>query len=277
MNRLWLVSGYFRRLGFAGWKAVRRALSSRPSESRRRRSSATGIVLWLGIASIAWAGEAEKEAVDPVRFDPVVREVEGWTVYVEPALIDGAHAKEGAKALSMLANHLQRITILVPAKPLSELRNFEFWVEHDHSRIGGMSYHPSKDWLMAHDHDPRLTHKIHIARAKQLFSRQQMLKHPAVILHELAHAYHHQVLGFDEPRIRSAYEQAKKAGSYDSVLLYTGKKVRHYALTDHKEYFAEGTEAYFYRNDFYPFVRAELQELDPALHDLLKEIWEPSE
>ena len=28
-----------------------------------------------------------------------------------------------------------------------------------------------------------------------------MLKHPAVVLHELAHAYHDQVLGgFDEPR-----------------------------------------------------------------------------
>jgi dipeptidyl-peptidase-4 len=58
-------------------------------------------------------------------------------------------------------------------------------------------------------------------------------------------------------------------------LLYTGKKVRHYALTDHKEYFAEGTEAYFYRNDFYPFVRAELKEHDPALHALLRAIWGP--
>ncbi len=37
----------------------------------------------------------------------------------------------------------------------------------------------------------------------------------------------------------------------------------------------EGTEAYFYRNDFYPFVRAELKEHDPVLHDLLEEIWGP--
>jgi len=41
------------------------------------------------------------------------------------------------------------------------------------------------------------------------------------------------------------------------------------------EYFAEGTEAYFYRNDFYPFCRAELKEHDPILHDLLVEIWGP--
>jgi hypothetical protein len=103
-----------------------------------------------------------------------------------------------------------------------------------------------------------------------------MLKHPAVILHELVHAYHHQILGFDEPRIKAAYDGAMKAGLYDKVLLYTGQTVRHYAATNHMEYFAEGSEAYFYRNDFYPFVRAELEEYDPVLHDLLEDIWGPA-
>jgi dipeptidyl-peptidase-4 len=56
-------------------------------------------------------------------------------------------------------------------------------------------------------------------------------------------------------------------------MLFNGKTVRHYALTDHKEYFAEGTEAFFNRNDFYPFVRAELEKHDPTLHNLLLEIW----
>ena len=102
-----------------------------------------------------------------------------------------------------------------------------------------------------------------------------MIKHPAVILHELAHSYHDQILGFDEPRIKAAYEKAMQAGLYDKVLLYTGQKVRAYAAADHKEYFAEGTEAYFYRNDFYPFVRAELKEHDPVLHALLEDIWGP--
>jgi dipeptidyl-peptidase-4 len=94
-----------------------------------------------------------------------------------------------------------------------------------------------------------------------------------VVLHELAHAYHDQVLGFDHPGIIEAYAKAKASGVYEQVLQYTGKRVRHYALTDHKEYFAEGTEAYFYRNDFYPFVGAELKEHDPALHALLVQIW----
>lgn len=207
------------------------------------------------------------------RFDPVVRQIEGWTVHVEPSLIDGEHRELGSRALQMLANHLQRIKILVPEKPLRELQKVEFWIEHNHPRLKPMQYHPSRQWLVANRHDPRLARKIHITRAADLISRQQMLKHPACVLHELAHAYHDQVLGFDHTGIKAAYEKAKAAGTYDEVLLYTGKKVRHYGLTNHKEYFAEGTEAYFYRNDFYPFVRAELAEHDPDLHQLLEEIW----
>ena len=68
----------------------------------------------------------------------------------------------------------------------------------------------------------------------------------------------------------------KKSGSYEKVLLYTGQTVRHYGLSNHKEYFAEGTEAYFYRNDFFPFVRAELKLHDPTLHDALLDIWGPA-
>lgn len=210
------------------------------------------------------------------RFDPVKRDVEGWTVHVEPALLDGEHREEGAKALTMLANHLQRIKILVPAGPLQKMQALEIWIEHDHPKLKSMQYHPSRDWLVNNGHDPRLAKKVHITQARDLLSRGQMLKHPAVVLHELAHAYHDQVLDFDYPEIIDVFKKAKAAGSYEKVLLYSGEKVKHYALTDHKEYFAEGTEAYFYRNDFYPFVRAELKEHDPALHDLLEKIWGPA-
>ena len=213
------------------------------------------------------------KAPPPVRFDPVLRDIEGWKVHVEPALIDGEHREEGAKALTMLANHLQRIKILVPAEPLAKLQTIEIWIEHSHPLLKAMQYHPSKSWLVANGHDPRLTRKVHITQAKELFSRSQMFKHPAVILHELAHGYHDQILSFEHPEIIAAYEKAKAAGTYESVLLYTGKKVKHYGLTNHKEYFAEGTEAYLYRNDFYPFVRAELKEHDPTLHDVLEKIW----
>jgi dipeptidyl-peptidase-4 len=100
-----------------------------------------------------------------------------------------------------------------------------------------------------------------------------MIKHPAVILHELAHAYHDQILDFEHPEIIAAYDAAMEKGIYNRALLYDGKIVKHYATTNHKEYFAEATEAYFYRNDFYPFVRAELKQHDPVGHALMENVW----
>jgi dipeptidyl-peptidase-4 len=194
---------------------------------------------------------------------------------VDPELTAAEHREEGARALRMLANHLQRIALLIPEDRLHKVQDLEIWIERHHPTLGAMQYHPDVDWLKSRGHDPRLAKKVHIPRARSLLSRHELIKHPMVVLHELAHAYHDQHLGFDEPRIIEAYEKAKAAGIYENVLLYTGKRVRHYALTDHKEYFAEGTEAYFYRNDFYPFVRAELKEHDPTLHDLLAEVWGP--
>ncbi len=72
-----------------------------------------------------------------------------------------------------------------------------------------------------------------------------MLKHPAVILHELAHEYHDQVLGFDHDEIGEAYREAKDKGMYEELVLYNGRNVRHYGSASEKEYFAEGTEAFF--------------------------------
>ncbi len=238
-------------------------------------------VLTLAVGYLAVADDAKtkpnatSKKPKPVRFDPVIQQIEGWTVHVDPQLLEGEHSEEGSRALKMLANHLQRIAILLPEDRLAKMRKLEIWIEHHHPTLGAMQYHPNINWLKSHGHDPRLAKKVHITRAKNLLSRHQMIKHPAVVLHELAHAYHDQYLSFNNPRIIKAYKKAKEAGNYEKTLLYTGKRVRHYALKDHKEYFAEGTEAYFYRNDFYPFVRAELKEHDPTLHDLLVDIWGP--
>ena len=210
-----------------------------------------------------------------VRFDPVVKDVEGWKVHIDPALLEGGdQVEEGTKALKMLANHLQRIAILVPEKSLKKLRTCEIWIEHSHPTLHPMQYHPGIGWLKNNGHDPRLHKKVHIPQAKALLSRGQMLKHPAVVLHELAHAYHDQFLSFENPEVIAAYKKARDSGSYDKVMLFTGQTVKHYAMTNEKEYFAEGTEAYFYRNDFYPFVRAELEKFDPDLHKALAKFWD---
>jgi hypothetical protein len=207
------------------------------------------------------------------RFDPVVKKIEGWTVHIEPAMLESEAASEDARSLAMLEAHLRMLTAMVPADRLAQLQKLEIWVEREHPTLASMQYHPSEQWLRDNGHDPRLAKKYHVPVARNLISSSQLAKHPMVVLHELAHSYHDQVLGFDEPRIIAAYEKAKAAGTYEKVMTHTGGITRHYAMTDHKEYFAEGTEAFFNRNDFYPFVRAELEKHDPTLHDLLIEIW----
>jgi dipeptidyl-peptidase-4 len=220
---------------------------------------------------------AETDKSAPVKkvgwVETVKLDIHGWTVHTDKRLVDGEYKELGARALSMLANHLERIDILIEGKPLADLKKMEIFMEHSHPELGNMQYHPGIDWLTERGYDPRLAKKVHLTQASELLSRSQMLKHPAVILHELAHAYHDQILGFDEPEIIKAYDAAMKAGIYEKSLLFNGETVKHYATTDHKEYFAEATEAYLYHNDFYPFVRAELNQHDPTAFALMEKIW----
>lgn len=236
-----------------------------------------GISAAITIAAAVDFGNEHGAALDVahcVRYEPVVQEMHGWTVHVDPTLLEGKESTQGKRALSMLANHLERISLLLTGQQLKDMRKLELWIEHRHQTLKNMQYHPSAAWLRNHDCDVRLAKKVHIPIARNLLSREQLLKHPAVVLHELAHAYHDQVLGFDDKRVFNAFKEARDSDVYKRTMSHRGKTVRHYALSNHKEYFAEGTEAFFYRNDFYPFVRAELKQADAKLHDVLVEIWE---
>ena len=98
---------------------------------------------------------------------------------------------------------------------------------------------------------------------------------PGVALHELSHAYHDQVLGFDEPRIIAAWTKFRDSGKYTSVMTSMGVMREHYGLTNAKEFFAEMTETYFGSNDFYPFVAGELKQAEPEIFALMADIWGP--
>lgn len=232
---------------------------------------------FLILLALAVTAAAEPEIKKIGWFEPVVKDIEGWKVSVDPKLLEGEHAQEGELALKLLANHLQRIIILMPEKQLADLRKIGIWIEHKHPELGNMQYHPGADWLADKGYHPDLVKKVHIPVASQMFSKKNLLKQPAVILHELAHGYHDQVLGFEHKGILEAFQAAEKRGDYEKVLHVNGGETKHYALTNHKEYFAEATEAFLYRNDFYPFVSAELKKHDPKMFELLEQIWQPNE
>ncbi|MCP3916023.1 MAG: metallopeptidase [bacterium] len=200
------------------------------------------------------------------------RSIEGWTVEVDTSLLEGEHSELGARALKVLAAELFEIATVLPADKVAALRKLRVRVDRDHP-LGGLQYHPDEDWLVNHGHDPKLVKTVHMPNVTRFLELIESNWQPYVMLHELAHAYHDQVLGFDDERIRAAHRRAAESKQYDSVLHIRGKEREHYALTDHKEFFAEMTEAYFGTNDFHPFVRAELERVDPKTYALLQEIW----
>ncbi|MEO6033744.1 MAG: hypothetical protein ABIQ35_00655 [Verrucomicrobiota bacterium] len=216
----------------------------------------------------------EKNAAEVTAYDPTAsyqsRRIEGWSVLVntnllaEPALCE--------RTLKQLGAQLDQITRAVPAVPLEKLRRISIWVERASEKFPCMCYHESREWLSTHGVNPEKTGTMELANATNFlaWTREQ----PWMVLHELAHAYHQQFLPENQDAILRCYEHAKAAKLYDSVLRSNGRRERHYAMNNEKEYFAEMTEAFFGTNDFYPFVRAELKEHDPEMFRLLGEVWE---
>lgn len=165
--------------------------------------------------------------------------------------------------------------MVVRADRLAKLQQVRIYLDAHHA-LERMQYHPSNNWLREHGYDPAMAKAVHIPRAGSLVSRHSINQQPWAMLHELAHAYHDQVLGFDEPRIQAAWEKFKAVGKYNEPGLHiSGQPRHHYALTDQKEFFAEMTESYFGTNDFFPFVRAELKAELPGVFALLEDIWGP--
>lgn len=221
--------------------------------------------------TVGWAAE-KPEAPKPV--SRTTRNIEGWTVRVDDRLLAPPDAPLGARSLRFLEAKLTDITYVVPKDKLEKLQAVPIVLDLTHGKLKAMQYHPSVGWLEAHGYGRDLAKCVHICEASDLPTRRNVHEQPWVILHELAHAYHDQVLGWDEPRIKQAYEKYKKSGHGDAALLYNGKRVRHYGLTDHKEFFAEMTEAYFGMDDFFPFNRAELMTAEPEIYELMRTIWE---
>lgn len=205
----------------------------------------------------------------------VVQEMEGWKVRVDRRLVEGADAPRGQRALDLLRARLVAIATVVPEAPLARLRAVTIQLDRDVPGLEAMQYHPSAEWLESHGYSRELARCVHIPSVDDFLSPFENHRMPWVVLHELAHAYHDQVLGFDEPRVAAAWEAFRAKETTRSVLTSPGGTREHYGRTNPQEFFAEMTESYFGSNDFYPFVAGELEHSEPATFALLAEIWGP--
>ncbi len=202
--------------------------------------------------------------------------VQGWTLRVDDRLFTAANEALRLKALRYIDNKLTDIIMIVPKEHVEKMQKIVIVLDLTHGKLGPMQYHPSAKWLTDNGFAADLERCVHLPRAVDVSTKRNTNEMPWVLLHELTHAYHDQVIGFDDARVIKVYENYKKSGRGEKTLRFTGVRGPHYALTNHKEFFAEMTEAYFGTNDFFPFNRAELKETEPEILKLMEEIWEPA-
>lgn len=202
-----------------------------------------------------------------------VRDIEGWTVHVDTRVLASHTQEVFSGPLQILQRRLADVRLVLPAASVARLQQVPIWLDATHGKLKPAQYHPSVGWLKANGYRPELAKAVHIPDAANYAEVRHQRIQPWSILHELAHAYHDQVLGFEHPEIKQAWEAFRDTHKYDKTLHIEGGLTRHYALTNQKEFFAEMTEAYFGVNDFYPFNRAELKQAEPELFEKMGRWW----
>ncbi len=205
------------------------------------------------------------------------RKVEGWTVKISQQLKSQMPEKTD-KALKILASQLAEIKEVVPAAAVQKLTGVVLWFTPEHEgAYPGAAYHPSREWLVQNKRNPELARSVEFFNIR--IFEEETRRMPAFVLHELAHAYHHQFLkgGFDNSEIKAAWQKAKESKSYENVEKQDaeGKRSRDtaYAMTNPQEYFAELTEAWFGTNDFFPFNWTELKHHDSQGEEEIRKAW----
>lgn len=235
-----------------------------------------------GIVAGAVVARADSPKPDPSTVPSAVpretRRIRGWNVLVSRVLL-ADERQATARALELMDAQLAEIERVVPEAAVAELRKVPLYVNPEYpGGKPGAEYHPEAGWLRDHGRDPAMARAVEFTNVRVF--EEDTNRMPNFVLHELAHAYHHRVLpdGFDNAEIKAAFDRAKAAGDYDAVERWFGNgkpntRERAYAMTAVPEYFAETSEAFFSRNDFFPFTRDELRRHDPAMHALLARLW----
>jgi len=224
---------------------------------------------WISESGILPEGVARPVPGTPKIYEPAssytVKTLAGWKVYVHNSLLPGGeHAETGTEAIDRLTDAMLRLKTWIPAGPLAKLLEVKMWLEWDSTngpwgRTSGYQYHPGRDWLLDMDFNLEKHKCVEFGNAASLAKRSPDSA-VSVLLHELAHAYHDQVLTFDDPDVLAAYKRCVEGTSYPE---------RDWVKSNHKEFFAGVTTRYFGRKE----EREAVGQRDPVLKKFLQKTW----
>ena len=230
---------------------------------------------WLLLAALAFACVASAASPGPTY---KTQTLEGWTVRIDNRLLTAANKPVTDKALALLAAQLKEVVRILPAGPVAQLRKVTLWFSPPYpNEDPRASYHAGEHWMSRNGRSLAMLKGIEFANV--LIFEQESKRMPVFVLHELSHAYHDQVIGWEHAGLSDLYARAVASKSYDCVERRRGPDSPitfepSYAMTDVGEYFAENSEAFFGRNDFYPFTREELGKHDPDMLALIQQLWQ---
>ena len=196
--------------------------------------------------------------------------LDGWPVHMRLELLQDDIVL-GCAVFDHLTGDLATVRNALNGSRIERLRQVNIWIEVDEPQFPGAVYHPSAGWLADNGYPTEWAEGIQIGNAQNYLDWTSV--QPAIVLHELSHAWHHQVVGYNDPSLLAAYESAMASGLYDAVEYANGTIQEAYATTNVQEYFAELSEAWFWSNDFQPFDRAELLTFDPTGATAVEQAW----
>jgi len=210
--------------------------------------------------------ERTKKSYEPTA-DYQQRMVEGWTI-----LISSAYTGQTLQpVLTVLKRKLKQARTILPPGAIGTLQQVRLWLEVSDCKFPGSAYHQDADWLRKHGMNPDKAGGVQISAEIVPLSGEQ----PALVIHELAHAFEAQMREAGRDKLRSAFYEAIISCKYASVARRGRgeERERAYAMKDVHEYFAELSEGYFSENDFYPFNRDDLEYFDPQGFAVIESLW----
>jgi hypothetical protein len=238
--------------------------------------------LLAGLILLTFVACARGQTTKPAKktpFDNVagykVHQLAGFTVIVSDEVLNADTANLKRKPLECLELELKNVVALMNTKAADALRKVPIWAEWN--EVAGVAngrqgqayavyYGGNQINMLAKNMNPLKAKCVVLLLTKTLTRNYQEKDRPEtlVLLHELAHAVHDQLLGNNSPAVKAAYQQAMARKLYDKSL---------YIATNEHEFFAEASCAYLDRLDYFPKNREDLKKHDPETFKFLDTVW----
>ncbi|RYH21283.1 hypothetical protein EON65_21035 [archaeon] len=218
--------------------------------------------------------------------------IAGWKLMCEPNVFQDVPLLE-----EILTQELSLMRELFPAPARCKLQeSTPIWLNK--SLVYGSKtkpvdeqkamYHPvgGANWLKKHGLSVFKEGCVEICNATSYLRDRELWGQGGILVHEYSHAYHDKFCtqGYDNPDVLAAYKQAMAAKLYDCVAVHGPQGVKgpmkHYACSNHMEFFAELSVAYLFNQDecteynkWFPFNRCQLRKHDPDTCAFLERMW----